>query len=292
MKRTIVALAALGMLVTAGSVRAGQFGNIDLYGQYVETFQGPTTGTPIAGYCVLTFDGISALVPPASECFIVNGSGASLQQFCSSSAPTYNINSDGTGSISGNTTTGSPASCPSPTPFNEKVVIQELTYSPYVAATNVEFIRTDTGYVASGSLVPQTGGPYKNSSLYGPYTELASGTQGGLTFAGVCLDNFNGLGSLTGSCTINIATIGACYYTLAGTYSITSTGAAAGGGFDMGTLTKVAPSPGACPTGVAYGELLRILNGNYSLGQFTGSDVTAVNYETGVIATGTYLQQN
>ena len=160
MKRTIVALAALGMLAAAGvRPRAEQFGNIDLYGQYIETFQGPTTGLN-SRLVAPTFDGISSPRPGGSECFIVNGSGASLQVFCSKNtgleiaAPTYNINSDGTGTIKGTVTAGTPGSCPGAIPFNEKVVIQQLVYSPYVAAVNAPFVRTDLGYVASGKSCP------------------------------------------------------------------------------------------------------------------------------------------
>ena len=288
MKRTIVALAALVMLAAVGSASASTlYKSANLNGLYVETFQGPTVGTPIAGLCVLTFDGISSLIASQSQCFIVNGSTACLQYVSGS----YAVHSDGTGTISGSLTAFGP--CPS-TGFNESFVIQELSYStsPNDQAWNVLFTRTDLGAVASGTLVPQSGGPFKNNSMLGTYDETESGTRGGNTFAAVCEETFNGAGGavspyggVTGSCTLNIATIGACNYSLSGLYGVATTGSA----FNIGTLTLT--SGAGCPASLPYEEVLRILDGTYPNGTFSAGDVTAVEFAPGVIATGTLLPQ-
>jgi len=290
MKRTIVALAALVMLAVVGSASASTlYRSIDFNGLYVETFQGPTTGTPIAGICALTFDGISSLVASQSFCYIVNGSGSCYQNVSGS----YAVHSDGTGTINGTLSGGG---C-STTPFNESFVIQQLNYStaPNYQAWNVLFTRTDVGAVASGALVPQTGGPFKNYSLLGTYDETISGTTGGNTFASVCEDTFNGAGNgvfpgpygaVNGSCTVNIATIGGCNYSLSGEYGV-STNASA---FNIGTLTLTSGA-GGCPSSSSYAEVLRILDGTYNNGVFSAGEVTTVEFEPGVIATGTYLPQ-
>src|ERR1700674_4425033 len=206
MKRTIVALAALGMLATAGSVRAGgfpSFANYELYGTYVETFQGSAGASPITGICQLTFDGLGHLVTSnsASQCFVDNGaSNGCTQTF---TAGSYNVKSDGTGSISG-VVSNSPSGvgCTS-VAFSETLVIQQLGQGPL--AENVIAVRTDASAVASRTLVPETGGPCSKTALYGDYTESLAGTIGGNAFGGVCNDFFNGNSSVSGFCTLNTA---------------------------------------------------------------------------------------
>ena len=292
MKRTIVALAALVMLTAVGSANASTlYKTGNFYGLYVETFQGPTAGTPIAGICTLTFDGYLNLVAGQSQCYIVNGSGACLQNVTG----TYAVNSNGTGTITG-TLAAAGVSCPS-AGFNESFVIQQLDNStpPNYAADNVLFTRTDAGAEAAGTLVPQSGGPFRNYGLLGVYDETISGTTGGHTFSGVCVETFNGAGSssapyggVTGSCTLNIATIsptGGCNYNLSGDYGLATNGT----GFNFGTLTLA--SGAGCASTLPYAEILRVLNGTYPNGTFSADEITSISFETGVIATGTYLPQ-
>ncbi len=292
MKRTIVALAALGMLATAGSVRAGQYANYNLYGTYVETFQGATAaGAPITGICQLTFDGsglggtghlvLGTASNPASYCFTDNGiaAGECFQTFASGG---YSVKSDGTGSITGTLATGT--GCTSTT-FSETLLIQSLGRGSL--AENVLVARTDADAFAAGDLVPQGGGPFSNNALYGNYTESLGGTIGGNVFAGVCNDFFNGAGSVSGKCTLNTATIGSCQYALSGGYYVFGQGLFGPGG----GLIYSANLTGTCGT-IALGEFLKILNGSGYGGSFTAGQVAAVSYESGTIETGTYLLQN
>ena len=180
MKRTIVALAALGILATVGSVHAGQYANYNLYGTYIETFQGATAGAPITGICQLAFDGAGHLVTSnsASQCFTDNGAtaGGCDQNFTSGS---YSVNSDGTGSITGTLASGT--GCTSTT-FSETLLIQQLSRS--LLAENVLAARTDAGAVASGEIVPQSSGPFSTSAISRRLLGVAGRNHRGQRFRG------------------------------------------------------------------------------------------------------------
>jgi hypothetical protein len=289
MKRTIVALAALGMLATAGSARAGGFSNYSLFGTYVETFQGATSApAPITGICQLTFDGaghlvLGSLANPASYCFTDNGSsGGCDQNFASGS---YGVNSDGTGSITGTLTSG--AGCTSTT-FSEALVIQQISRS---VAQNVVVTRTDAGAFAAGSLVPEASPStpgFFQSAIYGDYAEVLGGTLGSDVFGGVCNDFFNGSGDVSGKCTLNIAGSGKCQYNLSGNYFVFNGGTFGPGG---GIIYSATLSGGSC-TSITFGEFLKVVNGSGYGAAFTADEIAAVSYEGGTVSAGTYQLQN
>jgi len=280
MKRMIVAIAALGMLATASSVRAERYGNSNLWGTYVETFQTAAGApAPITGICQFVFDGggnivIGTPANPISYCFTDNGASSigCYQAFVSPS--TYTVTNEGTGSITG-TLKAEP--CSANTTFTENLLIQNLDSS--LVAQNVLVARTDA-VVAGGDLVPQSGGPFSNATLYGQYTESLAGSIGGVVFAGVCNDIFDGNGSIVSpsSCTFNTPT-GVCHYALSGGYDIFSPAISyygPGTGLTFGTLT------GSCGT-VTFGEFLKVVDG--------AGEVAAVSHEGTVIEAGTYLPQ-
>ncbi len=291
MKRTIVALAALVMLAAAGSANAEAiYKNINLDGLFIQTFQGPTTGTPISGLCALSFDGISSIA--GSQCYII-GSTRCLQNL----SGTYTVSPSGTGTISGTLAAGGGPGCPgTTTPFNESFVIEQLNYlgpNDQYQALNVFFTRTDLGYVASGTMVPQGGATFQNNNLNGTYDELISGTTGGNSFTEVCQETFNGAGNVfapqgtvTGSCTINTAGIGACNYSLSGKYAVAPNASAD----NSGTLTLTSGA-GGCASSLNYAELMRILDGTFNGPVFEADQIVSVSLESGVTALGTYLPQ-
>jgi len=289
MNRTIVALAALAILATAGSVRAGQFNNYSLFGTYVETFQGATSApAPITGICQLTFDGAGHLVlgtlsNPLSYCFTDNGSsGGCDQNFASGS---YSVNSDGTGSITGTLTSGT--GCTSTT-FSEALVIQQVSHS---VAQNVVVTRTDAGAFAAGNLVTETGPStpgFFQSAIYGDYTEVVGGTLGANVFGGVCNDFFNGSGNVTGKCTLNIAGSGKCQYNLVGNYFVFNGGTFGPGG---GIIYSATLSGGSCSS-ITFGEFLKIVNGWGYGASFTADEIASVSYQANTVSAGTYLPQN
>ncbi len=162
-------------------------------------------------------------------------------------------------------------------------MIQQLSRS--LLAENVLVVRTDAGAVASGDLVPQSGRPFSNTALYGNYTESLGGTIGGNAFGGVCNDFFNGNGGVSGSCTLNTATVGKCQFRLSGTYGIQTQG----GGFNTGTLTPLSGSQAACVS-MQSSEELKIISVT-SNGSSAAGKIAAVSLEPGVVATGTYLPQ-
>jgi len=286
MNRTIVALVALGLLATAGSVRAEQFENYNLYGTYIETFQSAAGApAPVVGICQLTFDGGGNLVlgttlNPASYCFTDSGASIGcLQEFVAPSV--YTVHPDGTGSISG-TFTFIGGICGSTT-FSETLLIQKLGKNQL--AQNVLVARTDS-VVAPGDLVPQSAGPFSNTALYGNYAETLGGSIGGNSFAGICNDFFNGAGGVSGSCTLNIATIpGPCQYALSGSYVVFANGLY-GPGSGIIFPTSLTGTCGPVP----FGELLKIVNGTGSGANFLAGQVAAASYEANIEA-GTYLLQ-
>jgi len=308
MKRTITALAALAMLATAGSVRAGQYANYNLYGTYVETFQGATAaGAPVSGVCQLTFDGAGNIVlgtatMPASYCFtdngISNGDGC-FQAFASTSDPVYSVMPDGTGSITG--TLSPELGCG--TTFSENLLIQQV--SGGLMAENVLVERMDAGAVVSGHLVPQSYGSFSNATLYGDYTESLAGTMGGNAFTGYCNDVFNGqadpktgMGGVSGKCMLNMATIGMCEYELSGSYMVWSQGHYGLGAGMIYPTNLVSISGPFCETAVGmvpFSEFFKIVNGTGTCGSFMPGmpgQLAAFSMEPATIYMGTYMPRD